>query len=225
MYLAGLVLLAALVPPPQNGDVDQKKLEYIRNLSSEQRARLKARLARIKQLPSAERKRLQDNLKRIKAMKPAEVKRLRERASRLSLDERKEYAELSRGFFKWAHQRRYLEGFPRGTFFHWLKNDRPEIVEQIRAMEAGIGSPRVDAFLKLYYEFRNVMQGRITNHVRRHACSFPEELDGLNDTSPKEFWRAFQKLQRACQSKRSRPGPVPPQFNERRKPSEAPRKR
>lgn len=216
MRLIGLVLLASLVPPPQKGDVDKRKLEYIRNMTPAQRARLMARLERIKKLPQAERKRLQDNLRKIKAMAPAEVKRVRERARKLSSDERKEYSELSTGFFKWAHQRRYLEGFPRGSFFHWLKNEKPAVVDQIRAMEAGIGSPRVDAFLKLYYEFRNVMQGRITSHVQRHGCSFPEELDGLKDTSPKEFWRKFQDLQRACQSKRARPGPIPPQRIERK---------
>lgn len=210
--MTALTLLLALAwVPAQKGDVDLNKLRYVRSLPSAQRAELKKKLELLKKLPTAERERLQKNLDQLRSMKPEEIRRLHDRARKLTGADRKEYAKLASDFFTWAKQRKYLDGFPRWAFFQWLKQEKAERIADIRAMEAGVGSPRVDAFVKLYYEFRDVMRTRIEKHVARHGCSPEEEVTALGDSSPREYWRHFKRLQAACQARRARPGPIPPQ--------------
>ena len=213
-----LFLLTAAAAAAQQGSavVDAQKLELLRKMSPEERQKLKERLAEIKRLGEVERTRLQDNLKRIKTMPAEEVVKLREKVQRLTPEDQKEYADLAGGFFRWAHRMGYAEGFPRGQFFHWLKNEKPAEIREIRAMEPGPGSPRVDRFLKLFHEFRGVMLVRTERHLQQHRCSDLEELGALREASVKEFWGRWQEINRACQARRASPGPVPPLPAERK---------
>lgn len=212
--LTALVCAAAVA---QTSSVDPSKLEVVRNLSPEERELLKKRLDLFKKLPPEERARLRDNLSKLKAMPAEEVKKLREKVVKLTPDEQKEYTELAAGFFRWSSRMGYADGFPRGAFFHWLKNDRAQEIEEIRAMEAGPGSPRVDKFVKLYHEFRVVMLARTEQHLNAHRCSEPELLGDLRDAAPRDFWKQWQGIQKACQARRANPGPVPPLRNEPKK--------
>ena len=205
------ILLFALCALPQStASIDAQKLEQIRKMSPEERQKLKTKLAELKALPTVERVRLQDNLKKIKTMPAEEVVKLREKAQKLSVDEQKEYSDLAGGFFKWAHRMGYAEGFPRGQFFHWLKNEKPGEIAEIRSMEPGPGSPRVDRFLKLFHEFRGVILVRTERHLKQHRCADPAVLAPLRELSATEFWPRWQEINRACQGRRAVPGPVPP---------------
>lgn len=197
-FVLGLMLV-------QQGSVavDPAKLEVLRKLSPEERQKLKERLAEIKAKGESERVRLQENLKKIKAMPAEDVVRLRAQVQKLAPPEQKEYAELAGGFFKWAHRMGYAEGFPRGAFFHWLKNERPAEIAEIRAMEAGPGSPRVDRFLKLFHEFREVVTGRTEKHLRNHRCGEPSVLAALKESSTREFWARWQDINKACQARKA----------------------
>ena len=212
--LLGVVCAAAVA---QTGSVDPRKLEALRKMSSQERSVLRHRLQLFKQLPAVEKARLNDNLSKLKAMPAEEVKKLREKVQKLTAEDQKEYTELAAGFFRWATRMGYADGFPRGAFFHWLKNDRAQEIEEIRAMEAGPGSPRVDKFVKLYHEFRAVMFDRTRNHLGKHRCSEPEVIEDLRDAAPTEFWKRWQGIQKACQARRAKPGPVPPLPPEKRK--------
>ncbi len=194
----------------QTASIDAQKLEQIRRMSPEERAALKSRLEEIKKLSTEERERLKENLKKIKAMPAEEVRKAAERAAKLSPQEHKEMTELAAGFFKWSKRMGYQEGFPRGLFFQWLKLQKPGKIEEIRAMEAGAGTPRVDEFIRLYHEFRGVMIARTEEHVRRHKCISTQDLQGLNDLTPKEFWLRWQEITRSCGGRRAVPGPVAP---------------
>ncbi len=196
--------------------VDREKLELIRRMGPEERAKLRERLAQVKKLPPEERQRLRDNLARIKAMPADEVRKLKERATKLTPEEHRYYGELAGGFFRWAHRMGYSDGFPRAAFFAWLKKDRPEKIEEIRQMEAGIGSPRIDAFVKLYHEFRDVTLARTELHAQKHRCAGVEALHELRDASPKEFWPKWAELMRSCDPRRAKPGPVAPRPFDRR---------
>lgn len=216
-----LTLLLAGAPAgaqTTNVSIDRQKLELLRKMSPEQRGELQRRLAELKTLPVLERERLRDNLRKMKSMSPEELKGVRERTTRLTAVEQKEFTELAAGFFKWSQRMGYREGFPRGLFFQWLKSEKPGKVSEIRAMEAGPGSPRVDEFLKLYHEFRNVALARSEAHVRRHACADPEQVASLREISPREFWPRWQELTRTCQARKAQPGPVP------QRPLESPKK-
>lgn len=205
-----LFLAAALAAGAQQGSIDPARLEQLRNMSPEERAKLKARLEELKKLPPEEKVRLSDNLRKIKAMNPEEVKKLREKAKGLSKEEQKDYAELASGFFRWAHRMGYAESFPRGLFFAWLKTDKPGKIEEIRAMDPGVGSPRVDAFVKLFYEFREVIFARTEQHLKNHKCADVESLHELSDAAPKDFWPRWQEIMRHCQGRKANPGPVAP---------------
>lgn len=189
----------------QNASIDPAKLEQIRRMSPEERQALKARLAELKALPNVERERLKDNLTKIKTLPAEEVKKLREKAQKLSVDEQKEYSDLAGGFFRWAHRMGYAEGFPRGQFFHWLKNEKPGEIAEIRGMEPGPGSPRVDRFLKLFHEFRGVALARAERHLRQHKCADVAVLASLRELPATEFWPKWQELTRGCQPKRPAP--------------------
>jgi hypothetical protein len=197
--LLAALLLAAL---QSSASVDPRKLEELRKMSPEERQKLKAKLVELKALPTVERARLQDNLTKIKTMPAEEVKKLREKAQKLSVDEQKEYSDLAGGFFKWAHRMGYARDFPRGQFFQWLKNQKPGEIAEIRAMEPGPGSPRVDRFLKLFHEFRGVATARVEQHLRQHKCSDPAALGSIRELPAPEFWPKWQELQRACQARR-----------------------
>lgn len=200
MKLALLALLSAAVAAQQSSSaVDAAKLEQVRRMSPEERQRLQVKLLQLKALPSAERARLHDNLNKIKTLPPEEVRKLREKAQTLSEEERKEYADLAGGFFRWAQRMGYAEGFPRGQFFHWLKNEKPGEIAAIRAMEPGPGSPRVDRFLKLFHEFRGVALGRYEKHLKQHACGEPGVLEALRELPASRFWPRLGELVRACQ--------------------------
>jgi hypothetical protein len=216
-WAAILVLLAGPAAAAQEpAGLDQRRLEAFRKLPPEERARLVRRLEELKRLPPEEKQRLRDNLKKIKAMSPEEVRKVREKVQRLTPEEQKAYADLASGFFRWAHRQGYASGFPRGLFFAWLKNERPEKVEEIRALRPELEGvdPRVDTFVKLSYEFRNVMRARTEEHLRRHRCSDPEEAAVLREASPREFWPRWQEIMRRCQARRAAPGPVLPRPGE-----------
>ena len=201
-----------------NGQSDVQKLEMIRRMSPEERAKLKARLEEIKKLSPEERERLKDNLKKFKTMAPEEVRKATERAAKLTEKDHKELVELASGFFKWERRMGYQEGFPRGLFFQWLKLNKPGKLEEIRLMEAGPGSPRVDEFVRLYHEFRDHTLSKTEEHARRHKCMTVAEVQSLGDLSPKEFWPRWQEVTRGCNARRAIPGPVAP------RPLDAPRK-
>ncbi len=207
LFLATAALALAQQASPA---IDREKLELIRKMSPEERAELRSRLEQLKRLPAEEQARLRDNLKRIKAMPAEEVRRLKEKTKKLSPEEARDYAELATGFSRWAHKMGHAEGLPRGMFFTWLKNERPERMSEIRAMEPGPGSARVDEFVRLSYEFREVMLARTEQHVQKHRCSDAEDLAGLREAAPREFWPRWQEINRGCQARRANPGPVPP---------------
>jgi hypothetical protein len=213
-----LLVLTSAAAAAQQGStvVDARKLELLRKMSPEDRQKLKERMAEIKRLGEAERVRLQENLKKIKTLPAEEVLKLREKVQRLTPEDQKEFADLAGGFFRWAHRMGYAEGFPRGQFFHWLKNEKPAEIAEIRAMEPGPGSPRVDRFLKLFHEFRGVMLVRTERHLKQHRCSDVEVLGPLREASAKDFWSRWQEINRACQARRASPGPVPPLPGERK---------
>jgi uncharacterized protein DUF3106 len=220
LFLATAALCAA-----QQSSIDPQKLEMIRKMAPEERAKLKARLEEIKKLPVEERERLKQNLDKIKAMPVEEVKKLREKDSRLAPEEHKAYAEMAQGFFHWARRNGYAEGFPRGVFFAWLKRERAEKMQEIRDMDPGLpgaspgtASPRVDAFMKLFYEFKDVTLGRTEQHLQKHKCAPAETIHQLRDASPREYWPLWAEVQKNCGARKANPGPVPP------RPLDAPRK-
>jgi len=205
-----LLMAACAAAVAQSANVDPRKLEALRKMSAQERDALRQKLVQFKKLPPVEQARLNDNLSKLKAMPAEEVKKLREKVQKLTPAEQKEFTELAAGFFRWASRMGYTEGFPRGAFFHWLKNDRAQEIDAIRAMEPGPGSPRVDKFVKLYHEFRGVMFDRTQQHLGQHRCSETEVLKDLRDAAPTDFWKRWQVIQKACQARRANPGPVPP---------------
>jgi hypothetical protein len=205
-----LLVASAFALAAQSSSIDQAKLALIRNMAPEERAKLKARLDQIKKLPDVERQRLRENLARIKAMPADEVRKLKEKATRLTPEDHRDYGELAGGFFRWAHRMGYVEGFPRGAFFAWMKKERPEKIQEIRLMDSGVGTPRVDAFMKLYHEFRDVTLARTEQHVQKHRCAEYEALHELRDASPREFWPKWAELMKSCDLRRAKPGPVAP---------------
>lgn len=214
MSRVGFVLALLLMGAPAGAQapglaLDRQKLELLRKMSPEQRSELKRRLEELKTLPVVERERLRDNLHRMKAMSPEELRGVRERTKKLSSEDQKEFTELAAGFFKWSQRMGYRDGFPRGLFFQWLKSERPGKVAEIRLMEAGPGSPRMDEFLKLYHEFRNVALARTEAHAKKHLCADPAAVAALREVAPREFWPRWQEFTRACQSRKAQPGPVP----------------
>jgi hypothetical protein len=204
-----LFLATACLAGAQQSSVDPQKLEEIRRMSPEERAKLKARLEEIKKLSAAERERLNENLKKIKTMPAEEVKKASERAAKLTEKDHKEFIELASDFFKWERRRGMKDGFPRGLFFQWLKRDKPGRLEEIRAMEPGPGSPRIDAFIHLSHEFRDHTLAKTEEHARRHHCISAEDLQELRDLHGNEFWARWSELTRSC-GKKAIPGPVPP---------------
>lgn len=214
LFTLVLFLATAALAGAQQGSsvasIDREKLELVRKMSPEERAKLKARLDQLKRLPAVEKARLQDNLRRIKAMPPEEVRKLREKATKLTPEEARDYAELAGGFTRWAHRMGHLEGFPRGVFFTWLKVEKPGKMVDIRAMEPGPGSARVDEFVRLSYEFRGVMMARTEQHVQKHRCADAEALQVLREAAPSQFWPRWQELNRGCQGRRANGGPVAP---------------
>lgn len=190
--------MMALAAAGRAQEPDRSRIERLRSLPPERLAELKKRLEQFKKLPGEEQQRLRENLQKIKGMAPDQVRKLRERAEKLSDDERKQYAEMAAGFFRWAHRNRALEGFPRGAFFHWLKKERPEKMAEIRSMEPGPGGPRVEAWIRLSDEFRSVALARMLDHAQRHRCVPVERVKEIGELPPGEFWPRFQELQRAC---------------------------
>ncbi len=207
--LAWTALLASAAGA-QEPSVDRARIEQLRSLPPEKIAELRRRLEMFKKLPGDEQQRLRENLQKLKNMAPDQVKKLRERTEKLTDVEKKEYSDLASGFFRWANRSRQLDGFPRGLFFTWLKKEKPEKIEEIRAMEPGPGGPRVDALVKLCAEFREVVLNRVQEHVRRHRCAPPEGVAALRDVPPQEFWRKFQEMQRGCPLSAPKAPPGPP---------------
>ena len=204
-----LFLATACLAGAQQSSIDPQKLEQIRRMSPEERATLKARLEEIKKLSPAERERLNDNLKKIKSMPAEEVRKASERAAKLTEKDHKEFVELASDFFKWERRRGMKDGFPRGLFFQWLKREKPGKLDEIRAMEPGPGSPRIDAFIHLSHEFRDHTLAKTEEHARRHHCIGPEEVQGLRDASGNDFWLRWSEVTRNC-GRKAIPGPVPP---------------
>jgi hypothetical protein len=206
LFLASMALAAAGQAPGP----DRSRIERLRSLPPERVAELGKRLEQFKKLPREEQQRLRENLQKIKGMAPEQVRKLRERAEKLSEEERKQYADLASGFFRWAHRNRILDGFPRGTFFHWLKKERPEKMAEIRSMEPGLGGPRVEAWIRLSGEFRTVVLARMLDHVQRHRCAPVEGVKALSDLPAAEFWPRFQELHRACPLSAPKASPAAP---------------
>jgi len=202
-----LFFATACLACAQQSSIDSQKLDQVRKMSPEERAKLKARLEEIKKLSPAERERLNDNLKKIKAMPAEEVKKATERAAKLTETEHKEFVELASDFFKWERRRGLKEGFPRMMFFQWLKREKPGRLDEIRAMEGGPGSPRINAFIHLSHEFRNVTLARTEEHARRHHCISEEDLQPLREL-PDDFWVRWSEVTRGC-GRKAIPGPVP----------------
>lgn len=210
---------AALLGAQKSSTVDPEKLEMIRRMSPEERAKLRARLEEIKKLPAEERERLSQNLQKIKSMPADEVKKLKEKEQRLTPEDHKAFGEVAQGFFHWTRRQGYADAFPRGLFFAWLKRERSEKMKEIRENELTVGSRHVDDFMKLSYEFRDVTLERTEQHAARHKCASYEAVHELRDASaPREFWPKWADLQRNCNGRRANPGPVPP------RPLDAPRK-
>lgn len=193
-----ILVLASIVLGAGNGSEDRDRLEKLRQMTPGQRAALRARLEQIKKLPEIERQRLKENLERVKSMPVDEVKRLGEKVRKLPADERKELGELAAGFFKWGHRRELLQGFPRGLFFSWLKNNRSQEVLEIRALDSSIPGPRVDRFVKLYFEFKEFSLGRLEEHAQRHRCAAVEDVRSLRDSAARDLWPRFGEALRAC---------------------------
>lgn len=211
-------LLAGVAAGAQSASVDSAKLELIRKMSVEERAVLAKRLAELKKLPEVERLRMKDNLQKIKALPPEQVKALKEKVRKITPEESKQYAELASGFFGWASRMGVAEGFPRGQFFAWLKRERPSEIEEIRGMEPGPGSPRIDRFLKLTHEFRQEMLARAEQAARHPRLGVdPEVIAELREAGPREFWPRWQDLQRTLQARRANPGPVAPRAEPKRR--------
>lgn len=205
-----LAASAAALGQQSSVGIDREKLAALRRMPPEERAKLVTRLEELKKLPVVERERLKDNLARIKTMQPEEVKKLREKARVLTEAERKEYGDLATGFFRWSQRNGTAQGFPRGQFFQWLRSERPERMDEIRQMKDEPGSPRIDSFVKLSYEFRDVLQGRTEQHVQKHLCVPIDEVRALKDAAFREFWPRWTELTRTCQLRRANPGPVAP---------------
>ena len=98
-----LFLGAALGLTAQQASVDPAKLETVRKMSPEERAKLKARLDELKKLTPVERERLSENLRKIKAMPAEEVQKVAESSAKLTDADRKELSALGAGFFRWIH--------------------------------------------------------------------------------------------------------------------------
>jgi hypothetical protein len=212
------LLAASAAAGAQSSSADAAKLQKLRAMSPEQRAVLSKRLAELKALPAEEKVRMKDNLGKIKAMPPEQVKKLREKVQRITPEESKRYTELASGFFRWAQRMGVAEGFPRGQFFVWLKNERPQEIEEIRAMEPGPGSPRIDRFLKLTHEFKQVVLSRAEQASKNPRSGVePEVLRELREAAPREFWPRWQELQKSLQARRANPGPVAPLPEQKRK--------
>ena len=203
-----LFLATACLAGAQQSSIDPRKLEEVRAMSPEERAKLKARLEEIKKLSPVERERLNQNLRKIRTMPAEEVKKAREQAAKLTEKEHKEFVELASDFFKWERRRGYHEGFPRGMFFQWLKREKPGRLEEIRAMEPGPGSPRVDAFIHLSHEFRSQTLAKTEDHARRHRCIAVEEVQSMRELPAPEFWLRWSEITRNC-GRKAIPGPVP----------------
>jgi hypothetical protein len=214
-----LGLLAACgAAAAQSSSADAAKLQKLRAMSPEQRAVLSKRLAELKTLPAVEQARMKDNLGKIRAMPAEQVKKLKDKVQKITPEESRQYTELASGFFRWANKMGVAEGFPRGQFFMWLKNERPREIEEIRAMEPGPGSPRIDRFLKLTHEFRQVVLARAEQQAKHPKSGVdPETIRDLREAGPREFWPRWQELQRAMQARRASPGPVAPLPDEKRK--------
>ena len=105
---------ACLAGAQQSSSIDAQKLEQIRKMSPEERAKLKARLEEIKKLGPAERERLNENLKKIKTMPAEEVKKASETAAKLTEKDHKEFVELASGFFQVTLQPRVLYSSIKG---------------------------------------------------------------------------------------------------------------
>jgi len=203
-----LFFATACLAGAQQSSIDPQKLEQIRKMSPEERAKLKARLEEIKKLSPSERERLDQNLLKIKAMPAEEVRKATETAAKLTEKEHKEFVELASDFFKWERRRGMKEGFPRWQFFQWLKREKPGKLDEIRAMEPGPGSPRIDAFIHLSHEFRDHTMAKTEEHARRHHCIAPKEVQAMRDLQGNDFWAQWSEATRNC-SRKAIPGPVP----------------
>lgn len=201
--LASVVVLALLSSAMVQQDPAERKsrLERFRQLSPEQKQRLRERVEQLKKLPPEERRRLKENLKRLRTLPERERRQVLEKIEKLGPEERRQLVELASGFFRWAHRQGYAEGFPREVFFSWLRQAKGEELRRLREMDP---SDRKDAFVRLFYEFKAHSYERISRHAQKHGCVGEEELKKLREASVGEFWPLVQQGQRRCR------GPRPP---------------
>ncbi len=174
------------------------RLSRFRKLAPEQKQKLRERVEQLKGLAPEERRRLGENLRRFREMPAPEQKRLREKLEKLPFEERRAMVELGAGFFRWAHQQGYADGFPRDVFFAWLKSARRPEMERLRAMGPG---DRKDAFLRLFHEFRNDRLKQFVDHARRHGCVGDEEIRRLRDLPVRDFWPRLHEMWLGCKAK------------------------
>lgn len=200
MKRAAFFVLALALPlaAQSSKPVDPAKLERLRKMSPEERQRLLERLRQYKSLSEEQRERLRQNLGRFKEMPPDVQKKLKDKVKNLTEEEQKFYREFADGFFKTLQRRhkKELQAFPRMLFFAWLKNEKTDEVERMKALEP---VDRNRAFLELYLAFRLEVEKRTFKHARMHKCVPIEDVDELRDARPEEFWPKWRELTKRCQ--------------------------
>jgi len=217
MRFTWLVLVAALAGSAsargeQEADrqaVLKARLERFKRLTPEQKQKLRERVELLKKLPAEERGRLQENFKKFQRLTVKEQQVVREKIQKLAPEEKKTFVEVSAGFFQWANKQGFLEGFPRELFFQWMKEQRAEDLGKLKTLES---ADRKDAFVRLYFDFKEQSLKRFREHVARHKCNSGEQLQGLADADVREFWPHLRQSWERCgvNMRKSNGGPIPP---------------
>lgn len=191
----------------QEAAPDRPALERWRRMSEEEKTRIRERMERLRSLKPEERARLRENFERWKGLSPDRRREIQRSLQQLTPEERRDCAEVASAFFHFGQRRGILNGFPRALFFAWLKQRKPGEIERLRAMEV---SPRVNAFIRLYWEFKERVIRRTASHLRKHGCIPAEDLQELREAPVSEFWVRWQEMGRRCRNRGG--GPVPPRM-------------
>ena len=177
------------------------RLERFRQLTPEQKQKFRERVELLKGMSSEDRGRLGENLRRFRELPAADRQRLRDRIEKLPVEERRAMVEIGAGFFRWALQQGYADGFPRDIFFAWLRHGRRPELERLRALEP---ADRKDAFVRLFYDFKEDRLRQFAAHAARHGCVTEEQLRELRESSIREFWPRLHDLWKGCKSRAPR---------------------
>ncbi len=213
MKRVALFVLALALPLAAQSSSNDSKLERIRKMSPEERARFQKLLEQYKKLPEEERQRLRENLGRLRELPPAAQKKLKEELRRLSPEDQKMYREVAAGFFQDRARRNLEEArlFPRMLFFHWIKNQQGEAMEQIKALAP---AERPAAFAALVQKFRVEAAQHTLQHAkwaknprnpRKHDCFSESDAEALRDTAPEKFWARWRDVADRCPNAPKRP--------------------